>query len=111
MPATLRATVERESSPINRVKVGPFMALGNDVTITLSQDEALVLFDFLQREIDAVNGSRLVPATEHEGELWALNGLNCLLERELAAPFKHDYDQILQQSRASLIQRNGSWPD
>ena len=44
------------------------------VSIALSADEAIVLFEILAREIDGNNGSRLRPFTSHEGELWALNG-------------------------------------
>ena len=81
------------------------------VQLELDKEEALVLFDFLQREIDDRNSVRLKPLAMHDGELWALNGLNSLLERKLAEPFRKDYPALLSKAQESLVERWGSWPD
>lgn len=81
------------------------------VHIELEHDEALVLYDFLQREIDDKHGVRLKSLTNHDSELWALNGLNCLLERLLAEPFRKDYPTLLSQAQESLLERWAPWPD
>lgn len=84
--------------------------MADTVTIELAREEALVLFDLLQREIDLANGKRLVSATEHEGELWALNGLNCMLEKNVGEAFRPEYPQLVDAARAALVERNGAWP-
>ena len=81
------------------------------VTLDLDHEEALVLFDFLQREIDVGNGAQLRPAIAHEGELWALNALNCLLEKQLVEPFQPDFASVVVQARAHLVERDGAWPE
>lgn len=84
--------------------------MAETTTIELTRDEALVLFDFLQREIDLANGKRLEAATEHQSELWALNGLNCMLEKVVAEAFRTDYPERIAAARASLIENCGAWP-
>jgi len=81
------------------------------VHLKLDSDEALVLFAFLAREIDAANGARLKPMTNHQAELWALNALQSLLERELTEPFRSDYDSLLSRAQTSLVKKCGDWPD
>jgi hypothetical protein len=54
------------------------MADASDVTISLTSDEALVLFDLLHRWEDADS----VTAPEHQAEQVALWSLSALLERE-----------------------------
>ncbi|KAB2912762.1 MAG: hypothetical protein F9K29_17970 [Hyphomicrobiaceae bacterium] len=80
------------------------------IDIKLTHDEALVLFDFLQREIDLANGARLAAATEHQAELWALNGLNCLLEKVIAEAFRPDYPVLIAAARDALVEKSGTWP-
>ena len=87
------------------------MANQATVHLELDNDEALVLFDYLQREIDDENAVRLKSLTNHDGELWALNGLNCLLERVLAEPFTKKYPALSSQAQESLVERCGPWPD
>lgn len=68
-------------------------------TITLDDDVALVLFELLASE-------RLepgLPAAERNA-LWALHGY---LEQRLVEPFKPDYEELLEQARASLVERFG----
>ncbi|MFN8194708.1 MAG: hypothetical protein U0R80_10555 [Nocardioidaceae bacterium] len=69
-----------------------------DVTITLTSDEALVLFDLLHRWEDA----SLVSAPQHKGEQVALWNLSALLERELREPFDAHYGRLVEAARARL---------
>ena len=70
-----------------------------------------VLFDFLSREVEDRNGSRLKSATLHDAELWALNGVLSLLEKNLVAPFEEDYADQVSQAREALTEQCGRWPD
>jgi hypothetical protein len=72
-------------------------------TITLSADDALVLFDFLAREIDDRKGSRLPGVIEHPAEFWALNRLLCDLQSDLAEPFRADYGARVEAARERLL--------
>ena len=73
------------------------------VGIELSEQEALVLFEFLAREIDDRRGRRLAAALEHPAEYWALNGVHCVLESKLAEPFANNYHQLLAAARDKLL--------
>jgi hypothetical protein len=64
------------------------------VTIQLSRDEALVLFDWLHRSEDEGRVSR----PEHHAEQVALWNLSALLERELVEPFKQSYSQLVDEA-------------
>jgi hypothetical protein len=81
-----------------------------EVPITLSHDEALVLFDLLSRWIEEKDAAPIKPLVEHDGELWSLNSVLCLLERELGEQFSRDYGMLVGAARASLVERCGSWP-
>jgi hypothetical protein len=73
------------------------MAKG-DVTISLTGDEALILFDLLQRwEHD-----EQVEAPQHEAEQVALWNLSALLERELLEPLDPRYTELVSEARARL---------
>ena len=80
------------------------------VHMELDSDEALVLFEFLARELDNDNGVRLKTVTNNDGELWALNSLHCLLEQVLVEPLKSEYATLVSRAQASLVERRGSWP-
>ena len=67
------------------------------VKIELTKDEALVLFEFLPRFSD---DEKLI--VEHQAEERALWNLTCLFERELAEPFRNDYDELLEATRKRL---------
>jgi hypothetical protein len=69
-------------------------------TITLDDDVALVLFELLA-------AGRLEPGLEaaERNALWQLEGY---LEKTLVQPFSPDYSQLLEQAKASLVQRFGS---
>ena len=73
------------------------------ITIELEDHEALVLFEFLAREIDDRNGEQLAKTFVHPAEFWALNSLNCLLERVLAEPFSPQYGELVAAARKQVI--------
>ena len=69
-----------------------------DVTISLTADEALVLFDLLHRWED----DERVGAPQHQAEQVALWNLSALLERELVEPFDAGYAGLVSDARARL---------
>src|SRR5689334_8749303 len=74
------------------------MTKTSDVTITLTSDEALVLFDLLHRWEDADQ----VTEPQHNGEQVALWNLSALLERELREPFDARYGHLVTAARGRL---------
>ena len=68
------------------------------LNISLTNDEALVLFEMLSR----FSESESLPI-EHQSELKALWILNSLLEKELIDPKKSNYDELLQAARDNLM--------
>lgn len=72
------------------------------VTLTLEREEALVLFEWLSREVGERQGARLAPALVTPGEFWALNALHCLPEREPLAPLDRPYAQAVREARTRL---------
>lgn len=73
-----------------------------DHTITLTNDEALVLFEWLSREVDDRHGASLSGGLAHPSEYWALNALHCLLERACVAPSDLAYAPAVQRARERL---------
>lgn len=69
-----------------------------DVTITLTGDEALVLFELLHRWEDRDQ----VSPTEHAAEQVALWNLSALLERELREPLDARYSDLVVSARQRL---------
>ena len=67
------------------------------VTLTLSKDEALALFELTSRfsDIDEL-------AIEHQSEERLLWNICCKLESVLAEPFRADYRELLHQAREAL---------
>ena len=87
------------------------MTSSTTVSLVLESDEALALLNFLVREIDEKKCTRLKSIVNHEGELWALNGLFCTLEMQLPEQFSPDYFDLVSQALETLVERNGgSWP-
>lgn len=70
------------------------MANEDLVRIELTSDEALVLFEFLQRFSES---NKLV--LEDQAEQRVLWDLTCILEQELVQPFAANYDELLSQAR------------
>ena len=73
------------------------MAEADAVTISLTSDEALVLFDLLHRWED-----EHVTPPQNEAEQIALWNLSALLERVLDEPFSPDYTRLVSEARARL---------
>ncbi len=94
--------------------VAPF--LGTDRKhheLRLDEYEALVLFDFLSREVEERKARRLAGLFDHPAEFWALNDLLCTLEAKLAEPFRADYAALVEAARAELVARSdpeGTFP-
>ncbi|MEM8600601.1 MAG: hypothetical protein AAGF99_11830 [Bacteroidota bacterium] len=72
------------------------------VTLTLSVEEALVLFDLLAR-FEATDELQLDHSAEH-GALWSLLAL---LEKQMVEPFSAEYHIYLDGARAKLVERYG----
>jgi hypothetical protein len=69
----------------------------NEVTINLTNDEALVLFEFLSRFSDK---DRL--SIKDQAEQRALWNLTCLFEKTLSEPFSTEWPQIIEGARSRL---------
>ena len=81
------------------------------VALPLTADEALVLFALLSRLIEERRGQDLVALMKHDAELWALNSVLLLLERELEQPFQEAYPTLLDGAQTRLAEANGGrWP-
>jgi len=68
-----------------------------DIKISLTKDEALVLFEMLSRfsDTDKLN-------IEHQSEERALWNIKCLIEEIIVEPFKDNYIELLQAARERL---------
>lgn len=73
-----------------------------DVLLSLTRDQALVLFEWLTREDEAER----IP-TAHPSEQRVLWDLQAMLEGALAEPFASNYDEILAAARARLTDEKG----
>jgi hypothetical protein len=75
-----------------------------DVTVTLSSDEALVLFELLHRWED---GGSIDPALMpgEQTALWAISGR---LESTLVEPFDDRYSLLVSEARQRLAERGGA---
>lgn len=71
--------------------------LNQPVTLQLSPDEALVLFEFLSRWCDSES-----LAFEHPAEEAALLAVSRELDRQLAEPFSPSYTELLEAARQKL---------
>ena len=80
------------------------------VQLEVTSDQALVLFDFLARELDDRNGEKMKPSCDHDAELWALNSVLRRLEATLVTPFQPDYKELVDQARGKLLAERGDWP-
>jgi hypothetical protein len=72
--------------------------MANKVTITLTKDEALVLFDFLARFNQADHKSIF----EDQAEQKTLLIIEGQLEKTLVEPFLPNYLDIIKQSRDNI---------
>jgi len=72
----------------------------HDVTLTVTKDEALVLFEFLAR----FNETDHPDIFEDQAEQRVLWDIECLLEQQLSEPFRLDYDykSIIDEARNKI---------
>jgi hypothetical protein len=77
------------------------------MTIDLSDEEALVLYDLLACYGTNDQGRNL--AIRNAAERNALWSLQCQLEKKLVAPFRHDYDELLALARQRVEDEGGPW--
>ncbi|MDR1850498.1 MAG: hypothetical protein LBQ75_10715 [Zoogloeaceae bacterium] len=73
-----------------------------DVTVTLTADEAVVLFEFLQRFSDT--GKLTI---EDQAEKRALWNLCCVFQKALVSPFDASYSEVLRAARNRLRDEEG----
>lgn len=67
------------------------------IPIELTNDEALVLFDWLKRWEETEQFT-----IEDESEFRVLCYITCILERELVEPFMPNYGELLEKARSSV---------
>jgi hypothetical protein len=79
---------------------------GKDFSLDLTNDESVVLNEFLQRILmdKSVDHSNLF---ESKAEFWVLNTLCCNLEKKLVAPFQDNYKDILENARRNVLTEYG----
>ena len=77
------------------------------MTIELSDDEALVLFELLFEYGSKEDGREV--RISHAAERNALRALSGQLDKQLVAPFRPDYKELLSAARDRLEQKGGSW--
>lgn len=76
------------------------------IAVHLNSDEAIVLFELLARWINDIQHPTPSRACFSEAsECAVLHGLLSDLERQLVAPFRSDYRQILEHARRQLADR------
>lgn len=73
------------------------MSEEDEIKISFTKDEALVLFEFLFRfsHFEKLN-------IEHQAEERALWNLECSFEKILVEPFKDNYEELLEEARERL---------
>jgi hypothetical protein len=67
----------------------------NEITIKLTKDEALVLFEFLSR-FNENDNKEIFQDQAEEKALWIIEGQ---LEKILVEPFMSNYQDIIQEAR------------
>ena len=79
--------------------------------ISLTSDEALVLFELLSRTLDSEKAAGLRTLVEDDSEIWALNAVLIELERSVSVLFAADYKTHLSAARSRVATINGgAWP-
>ncbi len=69
-----------------------------EITINLTKDQALVLFEFVSRVNEQPDSS----VFEDEAELFALSEVEGQLQKILGEPFLQDYKEIIQKARERI---------
>lgn len=70
--------------------------MSNPVTLQLSGDEALVLFEWLAK----LDEAKLVEGEAERRVLWKVEGS---LERLLGEPLAKDYDDLVERARQRIV--------
>ena len=68
------------------------------INLTLTKDEALVLFDFLAR-FNQTEHPDIFEDKAEQKTLWILEGQ---LEKQLVEPFRPDYKEIINEARNKI---------
>ena len=74
------------------------MMESNEITIKLTKDEALVLFEFLSR-FNEDDNKEIFQDQAEEKTLWIIEGQ---LEKILVEPFMPNYQDIIQEARSRI---------
>lgn len=77
------------------------------MTLELTDDEALVLFDLLADYATKDDGRNL--PIKHAAERNALWALEASIERQLTVPFQADYGAALEAARLRVQEMSGDW--
>lgn len=78
------------------------------IDFTLSRQEALVLFELLQRLVEE-NEQDLLPLLHSSAEFAVLCIMNNHLEKILAEAAGDDYEDVLKRARAVIIRQSGRY--
>ena len=78
------------------------MKTESGVTLSLTHDQALVLFEWLSKE-----DCRSDLATEHQAEQKVLWEIEAQLERALVEPLQPDYRALVAAARERLVSEEG----
>lgn len=68
------------------------------INLTITKDEALVLFEFLSR-FNQAEHSDIFDDQAEQKTLWILEGQ---LEKQLVEPFRPDYKDLINEARKNL---------
>ncbi len=77
------------------------------IRLDLDRSVALVVFEFLARTSDELDGAPLHDAIEHPAELPALWALVNALEDVLPEPFQRDYTRQVERARQWVMTNLG----
>ena len=76
--------------------------MAKPISIDLSNDQALVLFELLSRRDEKIDSEQATDIIRRAEDL-VLSDIHCLLERELAEPFHPDFDKLLEAARKRIL--------
>lgn len=82
------------------------MTANSPARITLSSEEAAVLFELLSRWTEGTGPTPTAECFESPAECVVLNSALAQLERQVVASFQADYARVIQEARQRLA---GDW--
>ena len=80
-----------------------------NITLTITNDEALVLYEFLARFNEGEPDRPDI--FEDQAEKKALWIIECLLQEQLVEPFKPDYMDLVYEARNKIRDEVVSWDE